>query len=225
MKTVIWKISPYFFTSVCVIVVWRFATMTDNYAWFPKGKDLLMLDIALTTIFFYKTVFWLVIANLTVFLIKRLIKKEYKIGIITVSLIFIFYYFVGHIFDQKCAFSYYSVFQSQSVSEEYIDRPIIQAGYEIGSILTKEIQDKQMEYRRYAISGLVKINYKLATPTLTKILFDKSEIEVFRADAYEALTAFNTDESRNSLTNFKNSASDTLDKKVIELGEYFYKNK
>ena len=208
-----------------MVGLWCLFTWTDNYAWNPKGKEVLMLEIALTSIFYYKTLFWLVIANVTVFVVRQLLRKNYKTTAITTLFATVFYFVVGQVVDKKCAFHYYSVFHNQSVSEEYIDRPILEAGYQIGPIVTENIADKEMKYRRYAICGLEKIKYKPATPTLTKILLDKSEIDVIRADAYETLTAFDTEETRRILTDFKNQATDSLDRKVVELGEYFIKNK
>ena len=82
-----------------------------------------------------------------------------------------------------------------------------------------------MKYRRYAIGGLEKIKYKPAAPTLTKILLDKSEIDVFRADAFQALTTFDTDETRKIISTFRQQANDTLDKKVIEYADYWAKHK
>ena len=67
MTTAIKKILPYFLTSISVVGLWWLLTGTDNYAWNPKGKEILMLYIALTSIFYYKTIFWLVIANVAVF--------------------------------------------------------------------------------------------------------------------------------------------------------------
>lgn len=55
-------------------------------------------------------------------------------------------------------------------------------------------------------------------------MLDKTEIDVFRADAYQALTTFDTEETRKILMDFKNQATDSADKKVVELGEYFIKN-
>lgn len=224
MTTTIKKILPYFLTSIFVVGLWWLLTGTDNYAWNPVGKELLMLEIALISIFYYKTLFWLVVANVTVFVIRQLLRKNYKTTAITALLTTIFYFAVGQVVDKKCAFHYYSVFHNQSVSEEYIDKPILEAGYQIGPIVTENIADKEMKYRRYAIGGLEKIKYKPATPTLTKILLDKSEIDVFRADAYQALTTFDTEETRKILMDFKNQATDSTDKKVVELGEYFIKN-
>jgi hypothetical protein len=225
MTTAIKKILPYLLTSIFVVGLWWLFTRTVNYAWFPKGKETLMLDIALISIFYYKTLFWLVISNVTVFAVRQLLRRNYKTTAITVLFAIVFYFLVGQVVDKKCAFHYYSVFHNQSVSEEYIDRPILEAGYQIGQIITENIADKEMKYRRYAIGGLEKIKYKPATPTLTKILLDKSELEVFRADAYEALTTFDTEETRKVLTDFKNQATDSLDKKVIKLGEYFRTSK
>ena len=84
--------------------------------------------------------------------------------------------------------------------------------------------DKEMKYRRYAIGGLEKLKYKPATPTLIKILLDKSEIDVFRADAFVALTSFDTDETRKIISTFRQQANDTLDKKVIEYADYWTKH-
>lgn len=224
MTTAIKKILPYSLTSIFVVGLWWLFTWTDNYAWNPKGKEVLMLEIALTSIFYYKTLFWLVVANVTVFAIRQLTRKNFKTTAITTLLTTIFYFAVGLIVDKKCAFHYYSVFHNQSVTEEYIQEPILNAGYQIGPILTDNIADKEMKYRRYAIGGLEKIKYKPATPTLTKILLDKSETDVFRADAYQALTTFNTEETRKILIDFNNQATDSADKKVVELGEYFIKN-
>ena len=225
MTTAIKKILPYLLTSIFVVGLWWLLTRTDNYAWNPKGKETLMLDIALTSIFYYKTIFWLVIANVTVFAIRQLLRKNYKSTAITTLLTTLFYFTFGQIVDKKCAFHYYSVFHNQSMTEEYILEPILNAGYQIGPILTENIADREMKYRRYAISGLEKIKYKPATQTLTRILLDKSEIDLFRADAYQVLTTFDTEETRKILMDFNNQATDSTDKKVIELGQYFKKNK
>lgn len=225
MTTAIKKILPHFLTSIFVVGLWWLFTGTDNYAWNPKGKEILMLDIALTSIFYYKTIFWLVIANVTVFAIRQLLDKNYKTTAITALLTVIFYFAVGQIVDKKCAFHYYTVFHNQSVTEEYIQEPILNAGYQIGPILTENIAYKEMKYRRYAIRGLEKIEYEPATPTLIKILLDKSELDVFRADAFQALTIFDTDETREIISTFRQQANDTLDKKVIEYADYWATHK
>jgi hypothetical protein len=225
MTAVIKKISPYFLTSIIVIGLWWFFTRTNNYAWNPKGKEILMLDIALTSIFYYKTIFWLVITNLSVFAIRQLLRRNYKTTAITGLLTTIFYFAVGQIVDKKCAFHYYTVFHNQSVTEEYIQEPILNAGSQIGPILIEKIADKEMKYRRYAIGGLEKLKYNPAIPTLTQILLDKSEIDVFRADAFQALTTFDTYETRKIISTFRQQANDTLDKKVIEYADYWAKQK
>ena len=225
MKRVLLKILPFVLTSLVVVVFWKIWTETDNYAWNPQGKELLFLDIALTSIFFYKTVFWLFVANLAVLIVIQLKRKKYKIAGITILIAIVFYVFVGQYVNKKCAPSYYQVFLNQSVAEGYITKPILEAGYYIGAVLTEEIANKEMKYRRYAISGLEKIKYRPATETLKRILLDKTEIEVFRADAYETLHSFDTEETRKILNDFRSQATDKLDKKVIELGDYFIKSK
>lgn len=225
MKRILLKILPFVLTSLLVIVFWKIQTGTDNYAWNPQRKELLFLDIALISIFFYKTLFWLFVANLAVFIVIQLKRRKYKIAGVALLLTIFFYIFAGQYVNKKCAPFYYRIFLNQSVTEDYITRPILEAGYYIGHILTEKIADKEMKYRRYAIGGLAKIKYKPATEVLKRILFDKTENEVFRADAYETLHSFNTEKTRKILNYFKNQAIDTLDKKVLELGNYFIKNK
>ena len=225
MKTFTKKILPYLITSLLVIGFWKMWTWTDNYAWNPKGKELLMLDIALTSIFFYKTIFWLVTANLFVFGLLQLRKKNLKTSGIVVALTLTYHFTVGQVIDKKCAFHYYSVFHNQSVAEGYIVRPIEEAGHKIGPILTEKIKEKEMKYRRYAILGLQKIDYQPATELMGNILFDTSELEVFRADAYETLKTFDNQNGIKLLAEFKTQAKDSVELKVVELGEYFYENR
>jgi len=223
-KLKIKKVLPYLITSLLVIGFWKLSTWTDNYAWNPIGKELLMLDIALTSIFFYKTIFWLITANLLVFVVLQLRKKKFKIAGIAIVLGLVYHFAFGQVIDKKCAFHYYSVFVNQSRPEPLLVKPIEEAGYEIGQILTEQIEDKEMKYRRYAILGLQKINYEPATDLMGKILFDSLELEVFRADAYETLKGFNNEKANKLLSRFEKQADNTTDKKVIELGEYFYGN-
>lgn len=225
MARVLREILPYFIASILVVGFWWIHTTTDNYAWNPKGKETLMLGFALVSIFYYKTLFWLVVVNAMVFVFKQLVRKNPKATAITFSATIIFYFVVGHMIDNECAFHYYSIFHNQSVSEEFIDDPIIEAGYQIGPIVTENISDKEMKYRRYAIAGLEKIKYKPAIPTLRQILLDKSEIDVFRADALQALTSFDANESREIISSFRRHAKDSLDKKVIGLADYWMKQK
>jgi hypothetical protein len=215
------KILPYLLTSLAVIGLWRLFTLTENYAWSPKGKERLMLDIALTTIFLYKAAFWLIIANLLVFILKSIFKNRYKVAGIASFAGVAFYFFAGQVVDKNCAFSYYMVFVNQSVSEEYLQDPIREAGYHIGPIITDNIKDRQMELRRYAISGLGDINYKPATETLQQILLDRTEPDFIRADAYVVLTRFNSPTSKRVLSYFILSAKDTADTKVMKLGNNF----
>lgn len=225
MKRYFKKILPYLITSFLVIGLWKVLTWTDNYAWNPKGKELLMLDIALTSIFFYKTIFWLVTANLVVFGLLQLRKKKFKTAGIVIALTLTYHLSVGQVIDKKCAPYYYSVFQNQSVAEGYIVDPIEIAGYEIGPILTEKIENKEMKSRRYAILGLQKIDYEPATELMGKILFDTSELKIFRADAYETLKLFDNQKSNKLIDEFKSQARDSTDTKIIELGEYFYENR
>lgn len=215
------KIFPYIIVSIIVIAFWRIWTSTDNYAWSPEGKELLMLDIALSSIFIYKTLFWLIIANTLVYSFHQFKKNNYKTLLISLSSITVFYFSVGYFVERKCAYDYYIVFINQSVAEEFNDRPIIEAGYEIGKILNENILDKEMKSRLYAFGGFEKLEYFPATKNLSIILNDKTEIEQYRAESYKVLRKFNTSESNKIIIKFNEQAQDTIDKNVIKLGENF----
>ncbi len=197
------KILPYILISILIIIYWRIQTLINNYAWNPKGKQTLFLDIALTSIFYYKTIFWLTIGSIVVFIFQSESKKQrikVLIGIFTLLFIYIF---GGEYTSKKCANFYYIVFQNQSVSEEYLEEPIIKGGYEVGKYLTENIEDKNMKYRRYAISGIGKIKYDKAIPILEKILKDKSEPDFIKNDILESLKQINNYEANIVLKNYK----------------------
>ena len=183
-----------------------------------------MLDIALTSIFFHKTIFWLVTANLLVFGILKLRKRKFKTAGIVIALTLTYHLTFGQVIDTNCAFHYYSVFQNQSVAEGYIVRPIEEAGEEIGSILTEKIKDKEMKYRVYAMLGLQNLKYEPATKTMTHILLDSSESIIYRANAYEFLRTVETDESKKLIEEYRTNASDSTKNEVVRLGEYFYES-
>ena len=197
------RILPYFILTIVTIVWWKFTTLTDKYAWNPAGKELLMLDISLTTIFVYKVVFWLIVGNSALFAFIAYLKHKRKTALLSGLLALLVYFFGGHWVNKELAFSYFAVFRNQSVSEEFIEQPILECGYHIGPHLTEYIQEKSAEYRRYAISGLGKIKYEQATSTLANILFDVNEPDYIRADAFVALRSIGTKDVREIITDFE----------------------
>jgi hypothetical protein len=224
MKT-LKNLLPYVIASLLIIVFWRIITLTDNYAFNPKGKELLMLEIALTYIFLYKTIFWLLVGNLSVYTIKLFIKNNFKAARISGIMTIMIYLIIGQIVQKKCASDYYTVFMNQSTNEDLLEIPIKEAGYHIGPILTKNISDKGMRLRRYAIAGLGEIKYKPAIPELKKILYDRTELDYFRADALETLMLFHSKRSKKIIDEFKSQADNPLDKKVIDLYNLWTKPK
>ena len=143
---------------------------------------------------------------------------------IVIALTLTYHITVGQVIDKKCAPHYYSVFQNQSVAEGYIVDPIEVAGYEIGPILTEKIENKKMKYRVYAMLGLQKLNYKPAIETMAKILHDSSESVGYRANAYEFLRTVETKNSKQVIKDYQTTATDSIKKEVVRLGEYFSKS-
>jgi hypothetical protein len=217
MTALLKKSLPYLLTSLVVIGLGRLFTMTDNYAWHPKGKELLLLQVALGNIFIYKTAFWLVVANGIVFIAGQLFRDRYKPASITLVSLLTFYVLAKPRVDRLCAPHYYTIFVNQSVSEEYLEHPIKEAGYHIGPILTEKIRDKEMPLRLYAIDGLGTVRYKPATETLRQILFDTTESDELRATTFLALKKFRTKDANDILTSFDNLSRNTSHERVLEL--------
>jgi len=203
MKKIALKILPYLIVSILIIIYWKIQTSTSNYAWNPKGKQTLFLDIALLSIFYYKTVFWLLIGNIIVFLLQNRGKEQRIKALIGVFSFLLIWAFGNEFINKKCANFYYIVFQNQTVSEEYLEEPILQGGYEVGKYLSENIEDKNMQYRRYAIEGIGKIKYDKAVPVLAKILNDNSEKDFIKNDVLESLQQINNYESNKILKDYK----------------------
>lgn len=181
------KSLPYLIISILVLIYWDVMTWVDDYGWNSTSQEKIALKIALRNIFICKITFWVLVANISLFGFLNLIRRKLKTGLIIVVLALIIVVFLAEIVNKITAKSYYVVFINQSVAEEYIERPITEAGYYIGEILVKNISDKQMKNRRYAISGLAEIGYRKAIPVLEKISNDTTEKDYIRKDAIETI--------------------------------------
>lgn len=200
---VVKRILPYLILSVLIIVSWKFSTLTDKYAWDPEGIELQMLEIALTTIFLFKVIFWLIVGNSALFAFISYLNGRKNIAVISALVAAVMYFFGGHFVNRELAHSYFVIFQNQSVSEEYIDRPILESGYYIGPELTDYIQKRSAKGRRYAINGLGKIGYEPAIPALVVILVDTNEPNFIRADAFDALASIGTKDAERAIREFE----------------------
>ncbi len=225
MKSAFKNILPYLLSTATVVAAWRILTLTDSYAWSPKGKERLMLDIALWSILVYKAIFWSVIANAGLFAFIQFINKRDKQALFSTLIAVTLFFTLRPIVNKKCAFDYYKVFCYQSVSEEYIERPILEAGYYIGPYLTGHVKDTASRYRRYAIRGLGRIKYEPSIPFLANLLRDRSEKDYLRADAFVALKMMNSDLSGNIVDTYQKSVADNSDKNVLSLANLFLESK
>ncbi|MBI4825952.1 MAG: HEAT repeat domain-containing protein [Nitrospirae bacterium] len=71
--------------------------------------------------------------------------------------------------------------------EPELDDPLIEAGEKMTLVICEAVNNKDMRFRRYAISALGYIGDKRALPTLENILKSKDEIYYFRGDALQAI--------------------------------------
>ena len=89
--------------------------------------------------------------------------------------------------DVLIKFYEYGDSPSTGAAEDMLMDPLILGGEKVAPLITKEIKNKEMEMRRYAIGFLGICAYKQAVPVLTKILLDDTEEFYFRMDALESI--------------------------------------
>lgn len=82
-------------------------------------------------------------------------------------------------------------FHSAQVAEDQLIDPLILAGKKVVPLIMKEIIDKNMQQRRYAIAALGHLEDPSALPTLENIFKDVSEIDYYRCDALESIALLN----------------------------------
>lgn len=80
------------------------------------------------------------------------------------------------------------LYQDGRAEDEIMD-PLIIRGEKIASDVLFLIEDRELPYRRYAISYLGLLKYKDAIPILESMALDASEEFYIRADALEAIYA------------------------------------
>jgi hypothetical protein len=205
--------------SVLTIISWRLSTLTDRYAWEPRGNDTQILNISLSTIFLFKVIFWLIVLNGALFAFISYVRGRKTISLLSGAVVVVICFFGGRLVNRELTSSYFSIFRNQSVPEEYIERPLVESGYEMGPRLVEYIQDESVKNRRYAISALGKIGYEPATPVLSTILFDLDEPDYIRAEAWQALRSFGTDETEKIIAEF-DTKGDTAVLNLVRLDKH-----
>lgn len=82
-------------------------------------------------------------------------------------------------------------YTEKDLAEDQLIDSLILAGSKMVPLLEQEILKKEIPRRRYAISALGHLGNNKSITILEHILQDKSEKEVFRADALEAIAGIN----------------------------------
>lgn len=85
-------------------------------------------------------------------------------------------------------------FYENNGPEDTLMDPLILAGDSVVPLVLKEVRNKNMPRRRYAIGFLGNGSYKESLPSLDAILQDPTEEDYFRGDALQSI--YMTDESR-----------------------------
>lgn len=85
-------------------------------------------------------------------------------------------------------------FYNNDGPEDTLMDPLILAGDGVVPLVLKEVKNKKMPRRRYAIGFLGNGSYKEALPALETILQDSTEEDYFRGDALQSI--YMIDESR-----------------------------
>lgn len=89
--------------------------------------------------------------------------------------------------DPEDALKDFYAAKDQDRVEDQLTDPLILVGESVVPLILKELPNKEMRYRRYAISFLGNGRYKQALSSLEKILSDASENDYFRSDALRAI--------------------------------------
>ncbi len=93
---------------------------------------------------------------------------------------------------------------------------LILAGDKVVPLVVREIKDKKMAKRRYAIGFLGNGSYKQALPALASILRDETEIDYFRGDALQSIHLIDASQGREYARTYK-QRSDYLGKIAREI--------
>ncbi len=78
-------------------------------------------------------------------------------------------------------------YEARDRAEDQLMDPLILNGRRVVPYVIRDIQNRDMKLRRYAIGFLGNGRYTEAVPILERILSDESEIYYFRSDALEAI--------------------------------------
>ena len=166
----------------------------------PEASRLIIAE-ACRRIFITQYYIWFTCINLIMSGIILWYKGQVS-GIYFLGLAFAFTFISSEIFKSSIAKNYYDIFCHQRVSRDFMEEPILSAGYPIGPYITPHLKEKDFKGRRAAISGMGKIQYTPAIPALASILDDSSETKVFRGEAYLSLKKMNSDPAKVVLEEF-----------------------
>lgn len=93
-------------------------------------------------------------------------------------------------------------YQSAGPEDELMDSLIL-SGNSVVPLLLQEVQKKEKPRRRYIIGALGNIGDHSAIDTLTSLLKDSSEQDIFRCDALEAITLIDSNIGFNLARQYK----------------------
>lgn len=95
-------------------------------------------------------------------------------------------------------------YEAKDRAEDQLMDPLILNGPRVVPLVLKDLPNKDMRLRRYAIGFLGNGRYSEALPMLEAILNDESEIYHFRADALEAIFQISQARAKELAPNFVN---------------------
>ncbi|KGO32666.1 MAG: hypothetical protein ACWGKN_12390 [Desulfoprunum sp.] len=96
-------------------------------------------------------------------------------------------------------------FYHENRAEDQIMDPLILMGSEMIPRLSKEILNKNMIHRRYAIGAIGNIGDENAISILVSILNDHQEIDYFRCDSLNSIAMINKEKARQLALKYRQS--------------------
>lgn len=202
--------------NLAIFLFCKLLTDEGNYLWYNTTSERKLL-VSVACIDLMRIQYFTYANSINICLLGIYSAYYYKkrMGLIIV-LIGVTVFFGGRkLFEENIYENYYTIFQNQKVSEDFMLEPVKTAGKGIGKYLMKDIQNPRSTLRKHAILGVGEVRYEPATETLNNILHDLNEPYYIRGDAYLALLKMNTERSASYARIFMASAHPSTDEDVM----------
>jgi hypothetical protein len=203
--------------NLAIFLFCKLLTDEGNYLWYsttPERKTL----VSIACIDLMRIQYFIYANSINICLLGIYFAYYYKkrMGLVIVLIGVIVFFGGRKLFEESIYENYYTIFQNQKVSDDFILEPVKSGGKGMGKYLLNDVNNPRSPLRKYAITGIGLIKYDPATETLNNILHDLNEPGSIRGEAYLALVKMNTERSASYARIFMASAHPSTDQDVMD---------